>query len=165
MNTQRAWRTKQREIRECIAIRAMYWVLLALLIGMVLVILARPARANEFAPSPQPSPARGEDVNRWTTMDTSLEVIYGAFHVMDWGQTLHFVRNPDRYFETNNILGRYPSEGRVNSYFALTLAGHAAVAYILPKPWRTIWQSVWIGIEANQVECNRQVGVGISLHF
>jgi hypothetical protein len=155
--------------REDAAIRAMYWILLALLIGTVLMILARPAHADQeavlYAPSPQPSPARGEGKSTWTTMDTSLEVVYGAFHVMDWSQTLHFVRNPERYYERNNILGRYPSEGRVNSYFALTLAGHAAVAYVLPKPWRTIWQSVWIGIEANQVNRNRELGVGISLHF
>jgi hypothetical protein len=154
---------EQREGRENMAIRAMYWILLALLIGTVLMILARPARAD--SPSPQSSPARGEGKSTWTTMDTSLEVVYGAFHVMDWSQTLHFVRNPERYYERNNILGRYPSEGRVNSYFALTLAGHAAVAYVLPKPWRTIWQSIWIGIEANQVNRNRELGVGISLHF
>ncbi|BDG02489.1 hypothetical protein [Anaeromyxobacter oryzae] len=25
---------------------------------------------------------------------------------------------------------------------------HAVVAYLLPRPWRTAWQCVWIGAEA-----------------
>jgi hypothetical protein len=134
--------------------------MIVLIVAAMVMIVAKGARAGELE-----GRARGEDVKKWTAMDTSLEITYGAFHVMDWTQTLHLSRNPNGLHELNTIMGRNPSEGRVNSYFAMTLAGHAAVAYMLPKPWRTIWQSVWIGIEYDVVRQNREAGLGISLHF
>jgi hypothetical protein len=41
--------------------------------------------------------------------------------VVDWLQTLFIARNPDRFSETNVILGRHPSAAHVSWYFALCI--------------------------------------------
>ena len=101
------------------------------------------------------APAQAE----WTSADTAREAVYLGLHVADWGQTLSVPGNCDRYTETNPILGKCPSRGDVNRYFAITGAAHAAVAYLLPRPYREAWQYVWIGFEAHQVATNWQAGV------
>lgn len=114
------------------------------------------------------------DKNAWTKLDTALQITYASFHCMDWAQTLHMARNPDKFEEGNPvvraIIGRHPSEGDVNALLASTLVLHTAIAYWLPKeaiifrekvPARTIWQSVWIGIEATTVAKSTQIGIKI----
>jgi hypothetical protein len=68
------------------------------------------------------------------------------------------------------ILGRHPSVGKVNTYFALCEVGHATVSYLLPKkievlglkiPARNLWQAVWFGIEAGEAYHNYQGGIRI----
>jgi len=103
--------------------------------------------------------------SKWTANDTALQLTYTTLHVMDWTQTLHIARNPEKYYETNSHLGRHPSEGRVNSYFAGGLVLNTAVAYVLPKPWRTMWQVGFIVDRYAYVQHNRRIGIGISLHF
>jgi hypothetical protein len=104
-----------------------------------------------------------EDLRAWTSDDTALQLVYTAITVADWSQTLHISRNPDQYFETNKHLGKHPSEGSVNTWFVSTIALNAAVSYILPKPYRTIWQGFWIGYEYGFVE--RNVSIGLKLSF
>lgn len=101
----------------------------------------------------------------WTTTDTVLQATYTALHVMDWSQTLHIARNPEQYKEQNTFLGEYPSTGRVNSYMALTLIANTAIPMYLKKPYRNIWQSIWIIHDYSFVQHNRRIGIGISLHF
>ena len=114
---------------------------------------------------PEPAEYKKHDPSAWTWGDTVLQTIYTTFHVMDWSQTLHIARNPQKFTEANPILGKHPSEGRVNSYFALTLLGHTGISYLLPKPYRTIWQGTWIYVEYDVVQQNREAGIGISLSF
>jgi hypothetical protein len=97
----------------------------------------------------------------WTKTDTAVQLGYTALHVMDWGQTISIAKDKVKWYETNPILGRHPSQGRVNLYFASTLIGQAAIAYILPKEWRRTWQIAWIGIEASYVYKNYKVGIGV----
>lgn len=122
-------------------------------------------------------PAQAEDKNAWTATDTALQATYTVLHVMDWSQTLHIARNHVHCYpngtgiacaldyEDNSLLGEHPSIGLVNSYFASTLVLHTAVSYILPKPYRTIWQAITIGIEYGTVQHNRRTGIGVNLHF
>ena len=105
------------------------------------------------------------DNKSWTATDTTLQLTFSTLLIMDWTQTLHIVRNKDKYYETNNMLGEYPSKRDVNRYFFTSLVGHAAVSYLLPKPYRTIWQSVYIIIEYDVIQKNRDLGIGISMHF
>lgn len=94
----------------------------------------------------------------WTTADTTREAVYLGLHVADWGQTLGIAESPN-YYESNPILGRNPSRGEVNRYFAVTAIGHAAVAYLLPHEAREVWQYTTIGMEAGIVARNYNVGI------
>ena len=111
------------------------------------------------------APAHSSEKADWTWTDTGLQVTYLTLHTMDWTQTLHIARNPDKYYEMNQTLGRHPSEGRVNSYFAATALLNTGAAWLLPKPWRTMWQVGFIVDRYAYVQHNRRIGIGISLHF
>lgn len=113
----------------------------------------------------------------WSKTDYALQGVYTVLHVIDWGQTVRIansqlqytsktyngeVYHPSSYYNTseqNTILGKRPSAGKVNTYFASTLILHAAVSYVLPKPYRTIWQGSTIGLEAYCVGHNYYTGV------
>jgi len=107
-----------------------------------------------------------EDSGDWTTEDTAVQVAYSALHIMDWSQTLHMARNPGIYEERNPIvrglIGKHPSEGRVNALVGASLALQWAIAYSLDKPYRGYWQAFWIGVEATAVGNNINAGVRIS---
>jgi len=111
----------------------------------------------------------------WTKLDTSLQVVYTVAHCLDWAQTRQISRHYGQMTgyqqhndgrttfavnqESNGILGPHPSRDTVDLYFASTLVAHTAIAYILPKPYRNIWQAVWIGVEVETVRHNYSVGV------
>ena len=121
--------------------------------------------------------AWAEDDQKWTSVDTGLQATYTVLHVMDWTQTLRIARDHktghnarvggEPYYEAkiDNIIGKYPTKEKVDTYFMSTLILHSIISYSLPKPYRTIWQSFWIGVEYNQIQRNRDIGLGISLHF
>ncbi len=113
------------------------------------------------------APAFASDNSKWTWGDTALEAAFAGITAMDWDQTRALANHYDPYvWETNPLLGHHPSVSRVNAYFPLYIVTHAAVAYVLPKPWRTIFQSIWIGYESDQVYNNRKkYSAGVCLHF
>lgn len=88
-----------------------------------------------------------------------LEIAYSALHIMDWQQTRRIARDPFMLEEKNLVLGAHPSTLRVNRYFAATLVAHWAIAMNLPDGYRRAFQGVTIGIEANTVRKNYQVGI------
>jgi hypothetical protein len=104
----------------------------------------------------------------WTTLDTSLEVVYIVAHVGDWAQTRYHQRHPDIWYETNPILGKHPHKDKIDLYMGSTLIAHAAITYFLPKDFkvfgistypRNMWQLIWIGIEINQNCENASMGI------
>jgi hypothetical protein len=106
--------------------------------------------------------------DEWTGKDTAWEATYLLLHVADWGQTLYIARHPDQYYEVNPILGKHPSRGRVNTYFALTGLVHVAGAVLLPTKFelfnvkfnpRRAWQFSGIYVEAFVVQHNYRVGI------
>lgn len=133
-----------------------------------------------------PLPVSADD---WDEVDTSLQVAYSVVHLIDWNQTLQIAEYADNHkrcekdtfgfrsavagcesyeeniYEGNLFLGKRPSKSSVNKYFAGTLIGHYLVSKWLDKPYRNIWQSVWIGIELGYVNHNRKNGFQISLNF
>lgn len=128
------------------------------LIMIILLVWVLPTHAAEnFQPG-----LSTIDNNKWTTLDTSLEVTFVVLTIMDWRQTRDIQNHPVLY-ETNRVLGRHPSARRINTYIPLSIIAHAAIAAALPKPYRTIWQSIWIGIELNAV--NNNASLGLSIHF
>ena len=111
----------------------------------------------------------------WTGTDTALELTYAAAHVVDWSQTRYMSRNWDTPITTvrqgrtdfeyrregNLILGTTPHRDTVDLYFAGTLAAHAVVSYLLPKPYRTYWQGITIGFQSGVVAHNINAGVRV----
>ncbi|MFZ2541846.1 MAG: hypothetical protein WAW75_08745 [Gallionella sp.] len=98
--------------------------------------------------------------DEWSREDTYREATYLTLHTMDWAQTRNIARNPN-YHEQNAILGKHPSVGRVDGYFALTGLAHFAVAYYLPTEYRKAFQYVTIGIEGGAVVHNFSLGIGV----
>ena len=102
------------------------------------------------------SPAAADE---WTRADTYREAAYLTLHAIDWGQTLYIADHPNEYYERNTILGDHPSRGRVNTYFILSGLGHAAVSYVLPRPYREIWQYGTIAVSGYWVINNYHIGI------
>lgn len=103
---------------------------------------------------------------KWTGTDTALESAFVLTMLIDRNQTMQAI---DGGYEevgwARHFIGSHPSEGRINSYFALATAAHAAIAYLLPQPWRLGWQSFWIGVEVNTIDRNREFGLGVKIGF
>ena len=98
----------------------------------------------------------------WTTADTVRQGVFTGLTVIDWAQTRYIAKHPVEFGETNGILGKEPSVGKVNNYFATAIIGHAAISYILPPAWREGWQYVWIGIEGQKTYHNYSIGIKLS---
>ena len=77
------------------------------------------------------------------------ERLYLALHGLDWAQTRQIAKSPhETVSETNPILGRHPSVGRVNNYFLATGLGHYGLSKILPPDLAKLFQYGTIGLEA-----------------
>ncbi|OEU63371.1 MAG: hypothetical protein BA867_08695 [Desulfobacterales bacterium S5133MH16] len=98
----------------------------------------------------------------WTKRDTAYQATFMALQVMDWLQTKEIARNP-RHIELNPILGKYPSQTKVDLYFLSTTLLHTGVAYVLPQKYRRYWQYFFIGTQVGCVVRNYRLGV--RLHF
>jgi len=97
-----------------------------------------------------------------TYSDVLLEAIFIGLVLVDWGQTLNIADNPQRYHEYNPILGRHPSRGEVNTYFALAIPLHTVVTYALPQKWRKYWLVGTIVPQAVCVGNNFAIGLRVS---
>lgn len=102
--------------------------------------------------------------DEWTSGDTAMQVLYSGLHIADWNQTLQIIEK-DGHKEANKILGEYPSKDQVNLYFATTLMGHYYVAKNLNQPYRALWQMLWINIQYNVVNHNRNNGLHVNFNF
>jgi hypothetical protein len=160
----RTWKQQQRIDRDQTWIRIAYWILTtALLIAAAVVVLAAPARAEESLPATF-SPARSEDLNAWTKTDTALQAIVLAELAVDRAQTREAqTRRQPELGWARTFIGTHPSHTQTDTYFAACALLHTAIAVALPKPYRTIWQGVWIGIEHEAISTN--TNVGISMRF
>ncbi len=57
---------------------------------------------------------------------------------IDWRQTITIAKNPDKFREYNPILGKHPSEERVDYYF-LVVAILAVVGLLFLAHWNSTW--------------------------
>ncbi len=94
--------------------------------------------------------------------DFALELAFQSALYVDYRQTRRITAQPEKYFETNALLGKHPSLPRVKNYFLGAAVGHLVVSELLPYgPYRTAWQAATLVIEANTIAIN----VNIGLHF
>lgn len=131
------------------------------------------------------STARAEICRDWTPANTTLQTTGATLIVLDWAQTRAFTAENPRSrrtcttsdteqrcrvtapppVETNPWLGAHPSPSQVNAFFASALLLHWVASCALGPDSRPLWQSFVIGLEANQVWHNHQVGVRISANW
>jgi hypothetical protein len=101
--------------------------------------------------------------DEWSMEERATFAVSSALLVADWAQTRQIARNAQMFSETNPILGRHPSVGRVNAYFATALLLNYVIGRSLDSGWRSAW-FVGVGsIEANVVQ--RNLSIGLSLSF
>ena len=83
-----------------------------------------------------------------------------TLHAIDYNQTSQFDRYPNIY-EGNSLLGRNPSQSKINRHFAITTGIIIGGAYLLNSPWRELFLigSILIGIKF--VNQNQNLGIGI----
>jgi hypothetical protein len=115
---------------------------------IIILILGIAERSEAWQPDP------------WTTQDTILQLSFTTVATIDWLQTKSFTREGAE--ETNPILGRYPSQHRINILTGAGILIHAGVSYVLPIKYRTIWQSFFLGVECMAISHNYLVGVRIN---
>jgi hypothetical protein len=110
-------------------------------IVVLLILAALPARAAVGCIGSEAEECR------WDTFDYTLQGGYLTLTLADWIMTSKAIdQNRTGWYETNPIIGRHPSQGKLGAYSLACMAGHTAIALVLPKPWRTAWQAVWIGV-------------------
>lgn len=95
---------------------------------------------------------------KWSVADTILEAGSETLIFIDYGETKYGI-DDGLYYETNPIMGRYPSQNMIDNYFITSLVLHPIISYVLPKPYRTIWQAGTIFIEINTLNNNHKEGV------
>lgn len=134
-----------------------------ILCSLLLILFARTSEAKEWYFDWQEE-QQDEENHKWTTADSMLEATLVVVSVVDDLQTMRCLRQ-GWCEELNPILRTHPSNQRIIVFSAVALATHAFIAYKLPKPERTWWQGLWIGIELVTVENNREVAVRYSTHY
>jgi len=75
----------------------------------------------------------------WTKEDTYWQIGVLVTQIIDWGQTREIAVNP-KYYETNPILGKYPTLQEVDRYFIACIVGYYLISKVLPNNWRRKWQ-------------------------
>lgn len=98
----------------------------------------------------------------WSDSDKDWGAVALALTVIDWRQSVYIARHRDDFQETNHYSGNQPSIGRVNSYFAGSILAGAAIAHLLPDPYRKIFLGSVAVVEFRVVGKNFMVGVGIA---
>lgn len=83
----------------------------------------------------------------WTRGDTARQAAVIGLLAVDHHQTQTIAKEPEKWKEYNPILGRHPSEGKVDAYFLSLAVGHTAIAAVLPEKYRKWWQYIYIGAE------------------
>lgn len=112
---------------------------------LALALLAMPAHAHD-----------------WTASEKGWAAAWLATRAVDWAQTRHIARHPDRFRELNPMLDPHPSLGEVNRMFLLTTAAGLLAAHYLPQ-YRTRLLQVYVVVGAGYVVHN--IGIGVRFQF
>jgi hypothetical protein len=97
--------------------------------------------------------------DRWDSTDYALLAASTVTLAMDWQQTRAISRNPDRFYETNRVLGKHPSNRSIDLYFAGVLLADIVIAELLPSKWRKVWLTGFIIAEGGVVIYNCHMGI------
>jgi len=96
----------------------------------------------------------------WDKNDSQRQWMYLTAHSLDWLQTRYIANHSDAYYETNPLLGREPSQGKVDAYFFTTGLLHSWIAYNLRPRYRKWFQYSTLVMETGYVGHNVSLGIG-----
>lgn len=97
----------------------------------------------------------------WTEDQKRMGAALAAVSVVDWAQTRYIADSGGKFYETNPILGKYPSMHRVDTYFAASLLLGAVVLDALPTEYRDTALKAGLVLELLVVSNNARIGVGV----
>ena len=100
--------------------------------------------------------------DKWTREDKILQCTQLIVQGLDWQQTKEIARNDD-FYETNPMIGEYPTQWEVDRYFLISASTGMLVSHVLPQEYRKYWQMFWIGSSSSSVFHNYNVGIRIKL--
>jgi hypothetical protein len=111
-----------------------------------------------------PSTASAEEWFTWDDANTQFHVALTTLFIIDLGQSIYasdnlWTRETGRH-ENNQILGKYPSNGDVYTYFAASYALTTFVTYALPEKWSHAFQGGVIMLQLHVINDNYMAGVG-----
>ena len=96
----------------------------------------------------------------WTAEQKALGAAFATAYVLDWRQTIHIASNPERWRETNPLLGAHPDAGRVTRHFAAGAIMSYLILDAVPSETRTVLLAAGFVVEAAYVNRNLQIGIG-----
>lgn len=98
----------------------------------------------------------------WTATDTHRQVAITAIHVLDAMQTAQ-IQNHDDIVEANPltraVLGENPGTAATWGYFAGVIVADYAIAAVLPKKYRRVYQYIDIAFNGATVANNLRLGL------
>jgi len=97
----------------------------------------------------------------WTKEEKWVAGAAVGLTIIDWGQTRHIAKNPDKYFERNGVLGDHPSKKDVDTYFAAYIALQLLIGHNLSHKWRTPFLGGVALVEAGYVVHNHIMGIRV----
>ncbi len=106
-------------------------------------------------------PVNAAAFDEWTKEDIILQSLQTAITAVDWLQTREIAVNDD-YWESNPILGKYPTTQEVDRYFLCTELLKIGFTHVLPQKYRKYWLMFWIGASGALVQHNYNMGIRIN---
>lgn len=97
----------------------------------------------------------------WSTTDKVLGTATGLAILADWAQTRQIAKNPDKWRETNELLGEHPSVGDVNRHFLIYGATVGILAHISPPPIRKALLGGVLVYQIDLVSENYSLGIEV----
>jgi hypothetical protein len=95
-----------------------------------------------------------------TEIDKANIVLFNVLQGIDMLQTLEIANN-DKYYETNKILGKHPSEAEVVTYFIARGLVHYQATRMIPQRYRNFFHGYNVVYNYNVIRDNHQLGIRI----
>ncbi len=101
-------------------------------------------------------------IGDWTEEQRKWYAASTVVTLADWATTRDMTRRyHEGYYETNPIMGRYPSARRVDQHFLTVLVAHYLIADNLSSRNRTVYLQVFTVGQAAVVSNNLNIGLRI----
>jgi len=97
----------------------------------------------------------------WTDGQKQLGTALFVATSVDWLQTRNIANSPEKWHETNPLIGKHPSTAKVDGYFLSSVLLGALVLDSLPSEYRTIALQAGVVLELGVVANNARLGIGM----